>query len=58
LLELDRDKALAEANEMMYVTKDVISKNNQQAQTWNTQTETTILNLLAQKRKEIIEFYG
>lgn len=40
------------------MTFGVINGNNQQIQQWNQSAESTIENSLADRRKELIEYYG
>lgn len=58
LHSINKEKALSEARVMMETTFDVIKKTNIQAQNWSESMELQIENLLAQRRKEILDLYS
>jgi hypothetical protein len=55
---LDKAQVLAQANDEISTTKELIAQNNPQAEAWTSRISAQIDSLAAQKRKELIDFYS
>jgi len=58
LQELDKQKVLAEAENEIRTTREIILQNNPTVEAWSARAEVMIDELASQKRKELLEFYN
>lgn len=56
--ELNKDRAIGEANAEMNSTFAIVDGNNTQATQWSERQEPIIDSMAAQKRKELLDFYS